>query len=114
LPRTSIEEAQGDRPGANSPFGEFLLKMGWNETYVRCLVHGKLDLEVFEFGRVLHFLSIAYFWRVGPCRIPIPTLLTPGRTHVLHLDEGQGRFRFVMGIRHPVLGLTFYQEGLFN
>lgn len=71
-------------------------------------------LEVFEHGRVLHFLSMAYFWRVGPFRIPIPMLLTPGRTHVLHRDEGQGRFRFIMHIRHPVLGLTFYQEGLFS
>ncbi len=71
-------------------------------------------LEVFEFGGVLHFLSVAYFWRVGSCRIPIPMLLTPGRTHVLHCDEGWGRFRFIMQIRHPVLGLTFYQEGLFS
>ncbi len=71
-------------------------------------------LEVFECGRVLHFLSIAYFWRVGPFRVPIPTLLTPGRTHVLHGDEGQGRFRFIMRVRHPILGLTFYQEGLFS
>lgn len=71
-------------------------------------------LEVFEHGRLLHFRSIAYFCRVGPFRLPIPTWLTPGRTHVLHRDEGQGRFRFIMRIRHPVLGLTFYQEGLFS
>ncbi len=71
-------------------------------------------LAVFERDGVLHFLSIAYFWRLGPFRIPIPTWLTPGRTHVLHQDDGQGRFRFIMRIQHPVLGLTFYQEGLFS
>lgn len=71
-------------------------------------------LEVFEQHRVLHFLSVGFFWRLGPLRVPIPELLTPGRTHVLHRDEGQDRFRFSMRIEHPILGLTFYQDGLFR
>ena len=39
--------------------------------------------------------------------------LSPGTTHVEHVDEGTGWFRFTMTVRHPVFGELFYQTGRF-
>ena len=72
-----------------------------------------MRLRLFERDCALHFLSTGYFCRLGPLKIPIPLLLTPGRTHVIHSDLGGGRFRFTMSIVHPVLGTTFFQDGSF-
>jgi len=73
-----------------------------------------MALDVFEREASLHFRSRAYFWDFGGRRLPIPALLTPGVTHVVHSDEPDGRFRFRMTIRHPWLGETFFQDGVFQ
>jgi hypothetical protein len=62
----------------------------------------------------LHFRSRYYFASLGGLRLRIPGLLTPGRAHVVHRDEGGGAFTFAMDFRHPLLGLTLFQEGLFH
>ncbi len=73
-----------------------------------------MDLAVFEQGGAMHFLSTRYFWRLGPIRLPLPALLTPGATLVVHADAGGGRFRFTMTVDHPWLGRTYYQDGIFE
>ena len=77
-----------------------------------------MHLKVYEEGGKLHFLSTSFFWGIGEFRIPLPLLLTPGVSHVIHSDEGQtkgdGWFRFTMTFDHPILGRTFYQDGLFR
>jgi hypothetical protein len=65
-----------------------------------------------EHGAV-HFRSTRYFLTIGPWRLPVPGLITPGRAHVIHRDEGGGRFRFTLEFRHPLLGRTLFQEGVF-
>lgn len=62
----------------------------------------------------LHFRSRYYFAGIGPLRLRIPDLLTPGRAHVVHRDRGGGAFLFSMDFHHPWLGRTLFQEGLFR
>lgn len=62
----------------------------------------------------LHFRSRYYFAGVGPLRLRIPDLLTPGRVHVVHRDRGGGAFLFSMDFQHPWLGRTLFQEGVFR
>ena len=73
-----------------------------------------MTLEVFEEAGALHFVSRRYFWQLGRLRLGIPLLLTPGATEVVHRDLGGGRFRFTMTIDHPLLGRTFFQDGIFS
>jgi hypothetical protein len=90
----------------------------------RMLAHGELlecvgggfgmRLTVFEAEGALHFKSRGYFWRLGAWLVPLPALLTPGVAHVVHQDLGDGNFRFVMTIRHALLGTLFYQDGVFR
>jgi hypothetical protein len=47
-------------------------------------------------------------------RVPLPTWLSPGTTHVEHLDEAHGWFRFTMTVTHPIFGEPFYQTGRFH
>jgi hypothetical protein len=61
----------------------------------------------------LHFRSTGYFWRWGGSYLRLPRWLTPGELHVVHADLDHGRFRFSIAVRHPLLGETFFQEGIF-
>lgn len=62
----------------------------------------------------LHFRSTRYFWQAGRVRVPLPHILSPGATHVVHEDIGSGNFRFTIRMDHPLLGRTFYQTGIFR
>jgi len=70
-----------------------------------------LNLTVEE--GALHFRSTGYFLELAGVRLPIPGWLTPGRAHVIHRDEGGGRFRFTLSFAHPLFGETLFQEGVF-
>ncbi|MBI1405251.1 MAG: DUF4166 domain-containing protein [Caulobacter sp.] len=72
-----------------------------------------MALTVTEEAGVLHFRSRFYFLTLGPVRLPIPGLMTPGAAHVVHQDLGGGRFRFSLAFEHPWLGETMFQEGVF-
>ncbi|MBN67210.1 MAG: hypothetical protein CMM94_06570 [Rickettsiales bacterium] len=71
-------------------------------------------LRVYEQDAMLHFKSERYFWQLGRLRVPLPHWLSPGQTHVVHEDVGEGRFRFTINMQHKWLGRTFYQTGLFK
>jgi len=71
-------------------------------------------LDVSEAGGALHFRCDRYVWRLGRWSVRLPALLSPGVAHVVHEDLGEGRFRFAMTIRHPLLGRLFFQEGVFR
>jgi hypothetical protein len=79
-----------------------------------------MPLEVFERDGALHFLSRGYYFdlgvwgRAGRIRMPLPRWLSPGSTHVEHIDQARGWFRFTMTVTHPVFGELFYQTGLFR
>ena len=46
-------------------------------------------------------------------RFRLPRLLWPGVLEVTHRALDDERFRFTMSIRHPWLGLLFFQTGVF-
>jgi hypothetical protein len=73
-----------------------------------------MRLAVFERGGALHFASLFYFWRIGGLTLRLPDLLTPGAAHVVHHELGGGRFRFIMTMRHKILGTTVRQDGVFR
>jgi hypothetical protein len=91
--------------------------------------HGKLieklparlcmPLHTYEDGGVLHFVSRGYYFdfRFGDAalgmRLWLPPLLSPGVTHVEHIDLGHGWFRFTMTVMHPLFGEVFFQTGRF-
>jgi hypothetical protein len=73
-----------------------------------------MPLAVFERGGVLHFLSSSYYFRCLGLKLTVPAALPPGRTHVEHIDEGGGWFRFTMSVSHPWLGEVYFQTGRFR
>lgn len=73
-----------------------------------------MKLRVFTADGQLYFRSFGYFCTVLGWQIPLPHLLTPGVTDVAHLDHGDGSFTFRLSIRHPYLGETFFQQGIFR
>jgi hypothetical protein len=85
-----------------------------------------MPLSVYQRRGVLHFVSKGYYFEFripwisgrlafGPnLKIPLPTWLSPGTTHVEHADESNGWFRFTMTVSHPLFGEVFYQTGRFR
>ena len=85
----------------------------------------RMPLSVHERRGVLHFVSKGYYFEFGlgalgatlgvaSIKIPLPSWLSPGTTHVEHADESDGWFRFTMTVSHPLLGEVFYQTGRFR
>jgi hypothetical protein len=73
-----------------------------------------MPLDTFEEGGVLHFVSRGYFFDLGQgFKLWLPRLLSPGVTHVEHVDLGHGWFRFTMTVMHPLFGEVFFQTGRF-
>ncbi len=84
-----------------------------------------MPLELRERDGVLHFVSTGYYFdltiewlrRAGfdhEWHLPLPRWLSPGTTHVEHIDEADGWFRFTMRVTHPRFGELFYQTGRFH
>jgi hypothetical protein len=73
-----------------------------------------MPLDVYAAAGVLHFVSRGYYFDLGWLRVPLPSWLSPGVTHVEHIDEGGGWFRFTMTVRHPFFGEVYFQTGRFH
>src|SRR5277367_2742529 len=80
----------------------------------------RMSLDVYEEGGALHFVSRSYYFEVAipgilrRARPVLPMWFTPGITHVEHIDEAEGWFRFTMTVTHPLFGEVFYQTGRFH
>ena len=76
-----------------------------------------MPLHVYVADRVLHFVSRGYYFDVGfgdpGFRLWLPRLLSPGVTHVEHIDLDHGWFRFTMTVTHSLFGELFFQTGRF-
>jgi hypothetical protein len=73
-----------------------------------------MPLDTYVEGGVLHFVSRGYYFHLGAgFRLWLPTLLSPGVTHVEHIDLGHGWFRFTMTVTHPLGGEVYFQTGRF-
>jgi hypothetical protein len=79
-----------------------------------------MPLDVYEERGALHFVSRAYYFEIAlpgihrPIRLFLPPWFSPGTTHVEHVDEADGWFRFTMRVTHPLAGEVFYQTGRFR
>lgn len=62
----------------------------------------------------LHFVSDHYFLQFGRLRLRLPRWLAPGETTVSHIDRGDGRFTFLLELRHPLLGVMIRQSATFR
>jgi hypothetical protein len=71
-----------------------------------------LDVSV-EDGALV-FTSRSFFFAAGRWRVPVPTVLTPGRCRVEHRAVDDTRFRFTLTMVHPLWGTTFRQTGVFT
>ena len=86
-----------------------------NGVLVECLGFGMhMALRVREVRGELHFESRGYYWQAFGLRVPLPRRWFPGETLVVHRDEGAGRFRFLLSIRHPLFGEMVHQDGVFQ
>lgn len=72
----------------------------------------KLLLDVHDGN--LHFESDGYFWEVLGVRIPLPGLLTPGKTFLCHRNNDEHQFDIRIDIVHPLFGPSFSQAGVFR
>ena len=107
--------------------------VGGDGTLIEELPAGlRMPLAVYQKRGVLHFVSRGYYFEfsLGPVaallgvlgaargthsiKIPLPSFLSPGTTHVEHADESHGWFRFTMTVTHPLFGEVFYQTGRFR
>ncbi len=73
-----------------------------------------MKLKVFSQDGNLHFRSAGYFWDIGLCRIPIPSLFTPGKTFLSHINEGPNQFRIRIDMKHILFGMMYVQTGVFH
>lgn len=62
----------------------------------------------------LHFESDGYFWQIFGMRIPLPGVLTPGKTFLRHRNNDSNQFDIHIEIRHALFGTTFTQAGVFR
>jgi len=73
-----------------------------------------MPLDTYEEGGVLHFVSRGYYFDLGlGLKLWLPEFLSPGITHVEHIDLGHGWFRFTMTVTHRHFGTVFFQTGRF-
>ena len=72
----------------------------------------KLVLHVQEGN--LYFTSDGYFWDIFGWRMPLPDVLTPGKTFLCHRNDNPAQFNIRIEIRHPWFGTTFTQVGVFH
>jgi len=73
-----------------------------------------MKLNVFDKDSNLHFESDGYFLDIGLFRIPIPGILTPGKTYLSHVNEAENQFRIRIDIVHVLFGTMFTQAGVFR
>jgi len=84
-----------------------------------------MSLAGHERHGILHFISTGYHFDLTQdwlrrwgfdheWRLPLPRWLSPGTTHVEHIDEPDGWFRFTLRVTHDRLGQLFFQTGRFR
>lgn len=81
--------------------------------YVGMELGMKLQLHVGEDAN-LYFTSDGYFWDIFGWRLPLPGILTPGKTFLCHRNDNPGQFNIRIEIKHCLFGTTFRQVGVFH
>ncbi|GLS44584.1 DUF4166 domain-containing protein [Methylobacterium brachythecii] len=73
-----------------------------------------MSLSVGVDDGALVFRSRGYFFDVCGLRLTLPAWLSPGALSVSHAAMTDDAFRFVLDLRHPLLGLLIRQEAEFR
>ena len=73
-----------------------------------------MTLKVAEADGSLVFRSARYFFEIGPVRLPLPHVLSPGLMTIIHRDEGEGWFCFELLLEHRLMGTLFHQIAHFS
>jgi hypothetical protein len=78
-----------------------------------------IALKVQPIDRGIAFRSDHYFLRLGlgraaGWRLRLPRWTAPGALRIEHVDRGEGRFDFVLTLRHRLLGELIHQIGHFR
>lgn len=73
-----------------------------------------MQLKLYEQVGALCFESAGFFWQIGMITIPIPDLLTPGKTTVTQKALDDDNFEFTLHVTHRWLGNVFEQVGIFK
>jgi hypothetical protein len=73
-----------------------------------------IALTVSADDRALRFHADHYFFAAGRVRLRLPRWLSPGSLTISHEDRGEGRFAFVLSLRHPLFGDLIRQTALFR
>lgn len=90
-------------------------RLGADGSLLECLGFGlHMKLNVSECNGELHFNSNGYFLHILGIHLALPRRWFPGETKVIHRDEGNGQFRFVLDIHHPLFGAMVHQDGVFH
>ena len=70
--------------------------------------------KVYADDGAIVFESKRFFFTVFGKKIPLPHLLSPGKTIACQRALNHDRFEFTLRIRHPMLGLIVEQMGIFR
>ncbi len=73
-----------------------------------------IALTVRADAQALHFDGDHYFLAIGGMRVRLPRWLAPGALTISHIDQGGGRFDFVLSLSHPLLGALIEQRCRFR
>ena len=73
-----------------------------------------IELRVHVENHSLIFTGNAYYLSIGPWRMKIPALLTPGRLTVVHTELADETFSFEMSLDHALFGRLLYQLAQFE
>lgn len=63
---------------------------------------------------IYDFTSDGYFWDILGFRLPLPGVLTPGKTFLCHQNNSPSEFNIRIEIKHCLFGTTFTQVGVFH
>jgi Domain of unknown function (DUF4166) len=72
----------------------------------------KLVLSIHEGN--LYFTSDGYFWELFGWPVPLPGVLTPGKTFLCHRNDSPSQFNIHIEIKHCLFGTMFTQIGVFH
>jgi hypothetical protein len=70
--------------------------------------------KVYAKDGAIVFESQRFFCTLGRWRMPIPHVLSPGKTTATQRALSDGRFEFTLDIRHNLFGQVFKQVGIFR
>ncbi len=73
-----------------------------------------MDLDVYQKGGALFFESNRFFLQIDNYKVPIPDLLSPGKTIVSQRALEGNKFEFRLEVNHSILGRLFKQIGIFE